>query len=137
MNWVMYLIKTPLVQVRQDWAEYKALKGQIVQAESDVSHSRGRITLMYDIDDDISWGDACLKRKMILDQGDGACDVVNPQFIVSRCKYFAPEGKEEICACRVCGKWPANNRYCTDLAHLKELMHKRQTFWSQKHAKVK
>ena len=68
MNWVMYLIKTPLVQVRRDWAEYKALKGQIVQAESDVSHSRGRITLMYDVDDDISYE----VTQVALDNLDGA-----------------------------------------------------------------
>lgn len=135
MSWFDYFSRTSVVQIVRDCREYRGLRGQLRQVRSDMAYSLRLLTKEYDIEDDVRVGNSCLKHKMILEP-----DVFNGgvgQFVLSRCKFFAPIDDEQLCPNYKCACWARNNRYYQDLSLVKELKHKIDNFWANKYAKVK
>ncbi len=136
MDWFDYYRKVSLTQFVRDVRELRALRGQLRQAENDLEYSTKLLTKDYAIEDNINYGDACLKFKEIIEPtnlfDESAC-----RFTFSRCRFFKPIGNEELCSNHKCACWAHNNRYHQDLNQVKEIKHKISTFWSDKFSKVK
>ncbi|MBR2393502.1 MAG: hypothetical protein IKB05_03355 [Alphaproteobacteria bacterium] len=136
MDWFDYYRKVSLSQFARAAHELRALRGQLRQAENDLEYSAKLLTKNYGIEDDIKYGDACLKLKEIIEPtnllDESAC-----RFTLSRCQFFKPIGNEELCPNHMCSCWAHNNRYHQDLNQVKEIKQKILTFWSDKLSKVK
>ena len=135
-NWFDYVKKNSPVQIVRDYREYRSLRKQLRQAQTDVEYSVDLLTKEYGVEDDISCGDSCLKRKEIIEAtnlfDESAC-----RFTTSRCTSFVPIGDEQLCPKRKCSCWSYNRRYHKHLGKLQELTKQVSTFWSDKFAKVK
>ncbi len=135
-NWFDYVKKNSLAQIVRDYREYRSLRKQLQKAQENVKYYVGWLTKEYGIEDDINRGDACLKRKEIIEAtnlfDESAC-----RFTTSRCRFFEPIGDENLCPNHMCSCWVHNNRYHQDLNQIKELTTKVSNFWADKFAKVK
>ena len=136
MGWWAYRIKTPVTQIVQDSIEYHSLKCQLRQAKKDLISSGYSLVREYDIEDDINFGDACLKHKKIIESDtlfdDSACC-----FTTSRCLFFEPVGNEGLCPNTKCAYWKRNNQYYQNLCQVKELTEQISNFWKNKLEKVR
>jgi hypothetical protein len=135
-NWVSYAKKNSLVQIVGDYREYRSLRKQLKQAQKDVEYSVDFLTREYGVEDDVNHGDACLKRKEII-EAENLFDKSACRFITSRCKFFTPIDDEGLCPNRVCTCWMHNRWYRKHLDRLQELTKQVSTFWSDKYARIK
>ena len=67
MGWFDYYRKVSLSQFARAARELRALRGQLRQAENDLEYSTKLLTKDYGVEDDIKYGDACLKFKEIIE----------------------------------------------------------------------
>lgn len=136
MTWFRYVLKTSLKQIVRDYKNFKSLNVQLWQAERDLEYSVQLVTRKYDVEDDINYGNACLKHKKIID-AVSLFDETSCRYTLSRCKFFEPIDDEKLCPNHMCECWPNNNRFCRDLGQVKELQQQVSDYWKNKFMNLK
>lgn len=136
MNWFVYLFKTPWVQKKQDWAEYKNLKQEIMYAIIYLYNKTKELEHVFLEEERYEEYDSCLKKRLMTARSKPAkgaefeCSLM--YFQPSRCENFAPVGNEQPCTCTGCGAYPNNRGYFAAKQELNNLTMKYKHFWKNK-----
>lgn len=123
MNWVVYLIKTTVVQMRQDWAEYKQLKQKIDVAIEDEMKAFDEIVRHGKIE---RW-DACIYKNKTIVPGQGKVE----QRV--RCPSF---DVEKPCN-RICHSNTKNHMWFKKREQTQNLQMELKRFWRNKFQKAR
>ena len=136
MNWFTYLFKTPWVQKKQDWAEYKNLKQEIKYANVYLYNKAKKLERTFLEEEPYDEYDACLKKRLIYVRvkpiGAPSYEQELITFQPSRCQNFAPIGNELPCTCRGCSAYQKNKEYFVAKQELNDLTIKYKHFWKNK-----
>ncbi len=136
MNWFIYLIKTPLMQKKQDWAEYKKIKQELNAAKILVSDREDALLRTFLEEEDYQEYNACLKERIMLGRAkvlDGpGFDYTILHFHNSRCINFVPIGNENLCSCCNCPAYEKNKKYYDARQNMNSLINKHKHFWKNK-----
>lgn len=136
MKWFDYLKKTPVAKIVADWQEYRKLKKETNAAQSDMYSAYAALVRFYPIDVNMNSGNACVKRKQIVD----GFDSVNQSpcaFFEKYCLHFAPRDQEKKCSNNLCVGYKANNRYYDARVRYDALKAKCDAFWNKKFTNIK
>jgi hypothetical protein len=138
MNWFTYLVETPFVQKKQDWAEYKKLKKELKGEKKHLQNAERGIYRMFYEEELFEEYDACMKTRVMLVRArnsDGALFDYNLMHIQeSRCTNFVPVDDEQLCPCTNCPAFSKNKEYYETRRNIKEMTEKRKRFWKNKFA---
>ena len=136
MNWFTYLFKTPWVQKKQDWAEYRNLKQEIKYANIYLYNKTKELEHVFLEEERYEEYDSCLKKRLMTARSKpekGAeFEYSLMYFQPSRCENFAPVGNEQPCTCIGCGAYPKNKEYFAAKQELNNLTMKYKYFWKNK-----
>ena len=136
MQWFNYIKKNSLIQIVRDYREYRELCRQLRLSQKDLEYCTKMLTREYDIEDDINFGNACLKHKKLI-EATNLLDESTCRYTLSRCQFFEPIGNEKLCPNKQCQCWQNNNLYYQTLNDVKDLYSRISGFWKNKFANVK
>lgn len=136
MNWFVYLVKTPWVKKKQDWAEYRNLKQKIKSSNVCLSNATRRLEHTFLEEEKYEEYDSCLKKRMITGRFKSEEGAVFERPLIyfqpSRCENFGPVGNEQPCTCQECGAYYKNKEYFEAKQNLNDLTIQYKHFWKQK-----
>lgn len=125
-NWFLYLVKTPIVQMRSDWMEYKKLGSQLRCAGIYKGNMYRRISKRFLNPDSVVLNDYC-----IVDY-NGRDDKGNLEHRQYKCPSFVNEAN-----CGKCNISKRKSEYDAACIEYEKLKLKKSVFWQEKFARVK
>lgn len=136
MNWFVYLVKTPWVKKKQDWAEYRKLKQDLKCAKNYFWNTQIRVKHTFFEEESYDEYDACLKERVMFVRvkpsvGD-AHESELLRFMESRCKNFVPEENEQLCPCKECPAYNKNKELFVARQNMLNIQNTYKHFWKNK-----
>lgn len=136
MNWFVYLVKTPWVKKKQDWAEYRKLKQDLKSAKKYFWNTQIRVKHTFFEEESYDEYDACLKERVMFvrvkPSVGGAHESELLRFMESRCKNFVPEENEQLCPYSGCGAYTRNKEYYDARQNMLNIQNTYRHFWKNK-----